>query len=60
MSTTEPDVKLNQADVNYSKGRPGAKCGICKWFIRGGACTWVKGKIDPEYWCEIFTKGKSK
>jgi hypothetical protein len=56
MSTAEPEHKLNKADVNYSKGRPGAKCGICKWFIRDDECTWVKGRIDLNYWCEIYKK----
>ena len=56
MSTAEPEVKLNKADVNYSKGHKGSRCGICKWFLRDNGCVWVKGDIDPDWWCELFKK----
>ena len=56
MSTAEPDVKLEKPDVRYSKGHKNSRCGICKWFIKPRGCKWVKGDIDPDYWCELFKK----
>jgi hypothetical protein len=63
MSTAKPEHKLEKADVNYSKGHKNSKCKLCHWFRRAGLidkypddgeCVWVKGDIDPEYWCELF------
>ena len=38
---------------------PQARCGTCKFFVEGGACALVKGKIDPiNGICKFFKAGR--
>lgn len=49
-----PTGKLAKADVAYSPGKPGSRCGVCVHFRAPDACEVVVGVIDPGYWCEKF------
>jgi hypothetical protein len=50
-------VKKPKVQVDYSKGMRTAHCGICIHFQKNRErCELVLGKIDPAYWCKLFSK----
>ena len=50
-------AKFKKSEVDYSKGKPHAHCGICEHFRpESRSCTLVEGDIDPAYWCEKFER----
>lgn len=52
------EPKVTKQAVNYSKGHPNSRCGICAHFVSPDSCTEVRGIIDPEYWCKLFERKK--
>jgi len=48
--------KEAKSDVDYSKGKPQAHCGLCRYYHANGTCSLVEGEIKPQMWCELFTK----
>jgi hypothetical protein len=48
--------KVSKVSVGYSKGMPKSHCGICEHYLKGGNCTKVEGRIEPEMWCKLFQK----
>ncbi len=53
-------------EVDYRRGmRDGDRCGICLHFRNGpfanlGRCLKVEGDIEPEYWCNLFQRGRQE
>jgi len=47
--------KEAKADVDYSLGKPNAHCGMCRYY-HDHVCSLVAGRIEPQMWCELFTK----
>lgn len=48
-------MKKDKDEVNYSKGKPNAHCGMCKYYY-DHKCELVAGRIMPTMWCELFEK----
>lgn len=46
----------SKMSVNYSRGMNNDRCKNCINFRTPAQCIKVWGKIDPEYWCELFKK----
>ena len=32
------------------------RCGLCEYYIQGGACKIVRGEISPGGWCNRFER----
>lgn len=47
-------VKVSKKSVHYGDGMRTRHCGICRFFILGGHCRKVEGKIDPDCWCRLY------
>lgn len=43
-----------KSSVEYSRGMGKTRCKNCTNFRAPDSCSKVIGKIDPEYWCELF------
>lgn len=56
----DPAHKVTKAAVDYSKGHPNSRCGLCVHFRPPASCTEVRGDIDPAYWCRLFERRKEK
>jgi len=58
-------VKKTKESVDYSRGHPDSRCGLCEHFVPGrlrgqlGECELVRGTIDPRFWCRLF-EGKRR
>lgn len=52
-------MKRAKSSVDYSRGKPGAYCGICKHYLGNGECELVAGTINPAMWCRLFEERKS-
>ena len=46
--------RFEKSQVGYSAGKAGARCGICEYFEKPGACEKVSGTIGADAWCELF------
>lgn len=45
---------LLKEEVGYSPGKGDDVCGKCEHYLGNGACSVVRGKIDPAWWCDRF------
>jgi len=51
-------AKFTKTEVDYSKGKPQAHCGICEHFRPNSkSCVLVEGDIEPDMWCRKFERG---
>jgi hypothetical protein len=51
------DDKATKQEVRYSDhGTDREHCQICRYYVHGGACTKVAGRISPQGWCRKFKK----
>jgi hypothetical protein len=59
MERVRAKSQFTQAEVRYrEEGRDTRACASCGMFLpRTGLCTWVKGKIAPEYVCDKWDSG---
>lgn len=48
--------KLAKTDVDYSRGKGDDRCRNCAHYLGEAGCEVVRGKIDPNYWCEEFER----
>jgi hypothetical protein len=46
--------KFEKAQVDYSAGKPGERCGVCEHFEAPRGCEKVAGDVDPGAWCRLF------
>lgn len=46
--------KVTKAQVDYGRGRPGSRCGVCTFFDPPSGCSKVEGSVDPAAWCSLF------
>lgn len=52
----EAATKLAKSRVQFQdKPNGGHKCGGCRFFQPPHSCQKVRGKIDPDDWCELWT-----
>lgn len=49
-------AKRSKESVGYSRGMKTAHCSNCRFYMRGGSCRKVRGKIDPGMWCRLFAR----
>jgi len=53
--------KVAKPDLNYRKADfPTGKCGVCKYFIKTGACKVVEGDIKAEDVCNAIQRPNNK
>ena len=49
--------KFSKKQVQYSKGMPNSRCGVCVHFHVGThTCDVVAGYIRPDMWCVSFIR----
>lgn len=54
MAVTEKTDKKTKVEANYHPGFSAAKCGVCKFYRKGGACAQVEGEIKPFDVCDLY------
>jgi hypothetical protein len=50
-------MKKSKREAHYSEGMGTSRCRNCHFYYRG-TCDKVHGRIDPSYWCELFSRAK--
>jgi hypothetical protein len=48
------DRKFTHEEVDYSKGKPHAHCGLCEHYHGVDDCVLVVAPIRPAMWCRKF------
>ena len=47
--------KISKREADYRKADiPEERCRLCSMFEEPHGCTYVEGKINPEYVCDYF------
>jgi hypothetical protein len=56
LAVAADDSAGTKAQYKYQlkPGPGGKKCGMCSFFVAGGSCKLVKGKISPNGYCIAF------
>jgi hypothetical protein len=51
-----PD-KISKTEADYGEATmKSTRCGNCIYYLSGGMCQRVIGRINPGYWCKLWRK----
>ena len=54
-ASSRAQQKVSKQAAQYRESPNGVQnCAGCRFFIQGGSCQLVEGKIGPNGWCKLF------